>query len=117
MSVTSGSILGDGITPAAADILSSILVTDPLNADLQWSEGSYRGFYTLTITTTTANATYYAMKDVKTQNLAAFASATFIVHAGQSSPWMRLSSWYSSVLQEQTNLVALSLEVKSELAF
>ena len=82
-----------------------------INTDLQWSEGSYRGFFTLEVTPSTVTATYYAMQNVSeypvllmiclrrsrmhadrlhgtmcigTPNLGGFASATFIVHAGQN---------------------------------
>jgi alkaline phosphatase D len=60
--VTSGSSFGTGIQPAAADVISKeVLAT---NTDLQWSEGSFRGFYTLTIDTESVTATYYAMRNV-----------------------------------------------------
>jgi hypothetical protein len=59
--VTSTSSFGSGITPAAADVKSRTLVA--VNADLQWSEGSFRGFFTLTIDSNTLNATYYAMRN------------------------------------------------------
>ena len=62
--VTSTSAFGSGIQPPQADAISEVLVQDPLNADLQWSEGSYRGFFTLELTPQTANATYYAMRNV-----------------------------------------------------
>ncbi|CDO72907.1 hypothetical protein BN946_scf185002.g92 [Trametes cinnabarina] len=78
--VTSTSPFGAGIGPAAADKISQQLVQ--VNTDLQWSEGSYRGFFTLALNTTTAVATYYAMRNVSNPNLDAFASATFVVKAG-----------------------------------
>ena len=59
--VTSTSSFGSGITPAAADVKSATYVKN--NTDLQWSEGSYRGFFTLTLNTTHANATYWAMRN------------------------------------------------------
>ncbi|KAJ3551377.1 hypothetical protein NM688_g4736 [Phlebia brevispora] len=80
--VTSGSSFGTGIAPLAADAISQVLVVDPLNADLQWSEGSYRGFFTLTLDTTTATATYWAMSNISNPNLDAFPSATFVVKTG-----------------------------------
>ncbi|KAI0810902.1 PhoD-like phosphatase-domain-containing protein [Irpex lacteus] len=80
--VTSGSAFGNHIAPQAADVISNTIVADPLNADLQWSEGSYRGFFTLTLNTTHANATYWAMRNTSSANLDAFASATFIVKSG-----------------------------------
>lgn len=60
--VTSGSSFGSGISPQAADVISKTLTA--VNADLQWSEGSYRGFFTLTIDTEHLNATYYAMRNI-----------------------------------------------------
>lgn len=41
---------------------SSIFVRD--NVDLQWSEGFFRGFFTLSVTPKTLNATYFSMNDV-----------------------------------------------------
>ncbi|KAI0664598.1 PhoD-like phosphatase-domain-containing protein [Cubamyces menziesii] len=78
--VTSSSPFGAGIQPVAADKISQVFVQ--INEDLQWSEGSYRGFFTLTLNTTNAVATYYAMRNISTANLDAFASATFVVEAG-----------------------------------
>lgn len=60
--VTSGSAFGTGIQPAAANAISEVYVT--ANDELQWSEGSYRGFFTLTINTSTLTATYYAMENI-----------------------------------------------------
>lgn len=98
--VTSGSSFGSGITPAAADAKSRVLVD--VNADLQWSEGSYRGFFTLTIDSDTLNATYYGMRntsecyppfslhlywaccDLGFANLDGFATAHFVVKNGQN---------------------------------
>ena len=62
--VTSTSAFGAGIAPAAADKISTALVAAPGNEQLQWSEGSYRGFFTLELTPKTVNATYYAMRNV-----------------------------------------------------
>ncbi|KAJ4488125.1 PhoD-like phosphatase-domain-containing protein [Lentinula aciculospora] len=86
--VTSGSSFGTDILPAAADVKSEQYVA--ANLDLQWSEGSYRGFFTLTIDPNTLNATYYAMRNIMTDftlafaNLDGFASANFIVKAGEN---------------------------------
>lgn len=62
--VTSTSSFGAGITPALADVKSRSLLA--ANADLQWSEGSYRGFFVLTIDSETLNATYYGMRNTCT---------------------------------------------------
>ncbi|KAM5534094.1 hypothetical protein V8D89_012275 [Ganoderma adspersum] len=78
--VTSTSSFGAGISPMNADKISTVLVA--ANTDLQWSEGSYRGFFTLTLDPHQANATYWAMRNVSNANLEAFQSATFIVKAG-----------------------------------
>ncbi|KIP09476.1 hypothetical protein PHLGIDRAFT_67463 [Phlebiopsis gigantea 11061_1 CR5-6] len=81
-SVTSGSSFGNGIAPPAADNISRVIVAAELNRDLQWSEGSYRGFFTLTIDTEKVNATYWAMRNTSFANLDAFPSAQFIVEKG-----------------------------------
>ena len=101
--VSSTSTFGAGIAPGPADEISQQYVAG--NTDLQWSEGSYRGFFTLTIDPHQVIATYYAMRNVSeyhdwspcisvkarygllmafpgTPNLEAFASANFIVNAG-----------------------------------
>ncbi|KAF8959022.1 PhoD-like phosphatase-domain-containing protein [Flammula alnicola] len=80
--VTSTSSFGSGITPANADVISNGLVQ--VNTDLQWSEGSYRGFFTLTIDSEHLNATYYAMRNISFANLDGFASAQFQVKAGEN---------------------------------
>ncbi|KIJ34147.1 hypothetical protein M422DRAFT_263800 [Sphaerobolus stellatus SS14] len=82
--VTSGSSFGSGIQPAAADAISKVYVTAKGNEDLQWSEGSYRGFFTLQISTKTLTATYYAMNNVSNPNLDGFASAQFVVNSGEN---------------------------------
>jgi len=78
--VTSTSPFGAGIAPAAADAISRVLVAN--NTDLQWSEGSYRGFFLLNINPHTLTATYFAMKNISNPNLDGFASAQFIVEKG-----------------------------------
>lgn len=60
--VTSTSSFGTGIGPVAADVKSQKYVT--VNPDLQWSEGSYRGFFTLTVQPDSLDAAYWAMSDV-----------------------------------------------------
>ncbi|KAJ7709978.1 PhoD-like phosphatase-domain-containing protein [Mycena rosella] len=80
--VTSPSPFGEGAPPAATDPISSVFVAS--NPDLQWSEGSFRGFFTLTIDSNAVNATYYAMQDISSPNLDGFASATFIVKTGEN---------------------------------
>ncbi|KAJ3906538.1 PhoD-like phosphatase-domain-containing protein [Lentinula edodes] len=80
--VTSGSSFGTDISPAAADVKSQQYVA--ANLDLQWSEGSYRGFFTLVIGPEVLNATYYAMKNITFANLDGFASANFVVKAGEN---------------------------------
>jgi len=72
----------DGITFDAASNLSSMFVRD--NIDLQWSEGFFRGFFTLEISPEAINATYYSMRDVTFRNLDGFAVASFLVKAGDN---------------------------------
>ncbi|KAI0709471.1 PhoD-like phosphatase-domain-containing protein [Earliella scabrosa] len=78
--VTSTSAFGAGIKPEDADRMSQTVVS--VNPDLQWSEASYRGFFTLTLDPHKAVATYYAMRNISNPNLDSFVSATFIVKAG-----------------------------------
>ncbi|KAL4265206.1 PhoD-like phosphatase metallophosphatase domain-containing protein [Pleurotus pulmonarius] len=73
--VTSTSSFRANIAPAAADVISRQLVD--INPDLQWSEGSFRGFFTLTIDPQWLNATYYAMRNITSPNTDGFASAEF----------------------------------------
>ncbi|KAJ7063224.1 PhoD-like phosphatase-domain-containing protein [Mycena amicta] len=80
--VTSPSPFGVGITPAQVNPLSALLLSQ--NTDMQWSEGSFRGFFTLTIDAKKVNATYYAMSDISTSNLNGFASATFLVNVNEN---------------------------------
>ena len=67
--MTSTSPFGAGVIPALADQISELLVQEPLNADLQWSEGSYRGFFTLTLDPHQANGTYWAMRNLREHRL------------------------------------------------
>ena len=60
--MTSSSAFGAGISPENADKQSQVLVG--VNTDLQWSEGSYRGFFTLTLDPHQANGTYWAMRNL-----------------------------------------------------
>ncbi|KAL1744013.1 PhoD-like phosphatase-domain-containing protein [Schizophyllum fasciatum] len=79
--VTSGSSFGS-LAPKDADARSAKLVQS--NAALQWSEGYYRGFFTLTVSPDWMNATYYAMRNISHANLDSFASANFSVKAGDN---------------------------------
>ena len=60
--VSSPTIFPGELPPSGTDQLSQVLVA--INPDLQWSEGSYRGFFTLEVTPQTVNATYFAMRNV-----------------------------------------------------
>ncbi|KAJ8521657.1 hypothetical protein ONZ45_g1680 [Pleurotus djamor] len=80
--VTSGSSFGSGIAPATADTRSRSLVQ--ANTDLQWSEGSFRGFFTLTISPTSLNATYFGMRNISNPNLDGFEMAQFTVLNGEN---------------------------------
>ncbi|KAH9001195.1 PhoD-like phosphatase-domain-containing protein [Lactarius akahatsu] len=78
--VTSTSPFGAGVAPATADAISRVLVAN--NTDLQWSEGSFRGFFLITVSPSTLTATYYAMNNISNPNLDGFASAHFVVEEG-----------------------------------
>ncbi|KAG6856584.1 hypothetical protein H0H87_002790 [Tephrocybe sp. NHM501043] len=80
--VTSTSSFGANISPADADVTSKVYVG--ANPELQWSEGSYRGFFTLTIDSKTLNATFYGMKNTTYSNLDSLQIANFIVKAGEN---------------------------------
>ncbi|KAG6892738.1 hypothetical protein C0993_003118, partial [Termitomyces sp. T159_Od127] len=80
--VTSGSSFGTNISPANADVMSRVFVAN--NAELQWSEGSFRGFFTLTIDPQTLNATFYGMNDISNANLDHLVTANFVVKAGEN---------------------------------
>ncbi|KAG6903200.1 hypothetical protein C0995_002743 [Termitomyces sp. Mi166 len=80
--VTSTSPFGANIAPAAADVESAELVR--INTELQWSEGSFRGFFLLTIDSETLNATYYGMNNITFANLDGFPTAQFNVKNGQN---------------------------------
>lgn len=80
--VSSPSSFGQFIAPGPADKISAELVS--LNPDLQWSEASYRGFFTLEVATNNVTATFYAMRNLNTSNTDGFASAKFVVHSGQN---------------------------------
>lgn len=60
--VTSPSPFGQGILPDPANKLSQDLIN--LNPDLQWSEGSFRGFFTLTVCEYNVTAHYFGMRDL-----------------------------------------------------
>ncbi|KAG5351152.1 hypothetical protein C0989_007722, partial [Termitomyces sp. Mn162] len=62
--VTSPSSFGTNISPTDADVISRGFVAQ--NPELQWSEGSFRGFFTLTVDPETLNATFYGMKNIST---------------------------------------------------
>ncbi|KAI0035945.1 PhoD-like phosphatase-domain-containing protein [Vararia minispora EC-137] len=104
--VTSTSPFGAGISPAAADNISTIIVGE--NPPLQWSEGSYRGFFSLTLNPNTAVATYYAMRNVSFSNTDGFASAVFVVESGANklSRPVAGGNVQAGVLQSQVNSTA-----------
>ncbi|KAG7092318.1 hypothetical protein E1B28_008679 [Marasmius oreades] len=78
--VTSGSSLS-GIQ-STADAMSRQFVDTGANLDLQWSEGFFRGFFTLTIDPHTLKASFYGMKNISFPNLGATLIAEFVVEAG-----------------------------------
>ncbi|ELU41830.1 tho2 protein [Rhizoctonia solani AG-1 IA] len=80
--VSSPSPLGAGVSPLVADGVSKQLVAS--NPDLHWSEGSWRGFFTLSLAPKNLTLCYrfYAMRNLNTTNTEAFVSAEFHVTAG-----------------------------------
>ncbi|KAH0580788.1 hypothetical protein H2248_011946 [Termitomyces sp. 'cryptogamus'] len=80
--VTSPSSFGTNISPTDADVISRGFVAQ--NPELQWSEGSFRGFFTLTVDPETLNATFYGMKNITNPNLDHLEIANFIVRAGEN---------------------------------
>ena len=89
--VTSTSSFGTGISPVDADKISTSLVA--INTDLQGSEGSYRGFFTLTLDPHQANATYWAMRNVSEYH-------SFFFLFGQLAPCGRPSDQYSAQVSQ-----------------
>ena len=51
-----------GNSAQEADFISSELIG--INPDLQWSEGFYRGFFTLEVSPSEVKAQYFAMNDL-----------------------------------------------------
>ncbi|KAG7452581.1 uncharacterized protein BT62DRAFT_879359 [Guyanagaster necrorhizus] len=79
--VTSPSSFGPISQPETVIVSQAFVAA---NADLQWSEGFYRGFFSLKVDPSQLNATFYAMNDIASANLKGFATAEFIVKAGES---------------------------------
>ncbi|KAK7043607.1 hypothetical protein VNI00_008218 [Paramarasmius palmivorus] len=73
---------GTSMSPGAADAISQKLVDSNTNLNLQWSEGHYRGFFTISVNSRHVNATFYAMKNHTIPNAENFVIAQFIVEAG-----------------------------------
>ncbi|KZV99770.1 hypothetical protein EXIGLDRAFT_762419 [Exidia glandulosa HHB12029] len=80
--VTSSSSFGSNIAPAAANVKSAALLA--ANPELQWSEGSFRGFFVLSVGADSLNATYYAMNNIRIESADGFASANFTVLPGEN---------------------------------
>ncbi|KAF8078013.1 PhoD-like phosphatase-domain-containing protein [Lyophyllum atratum] len=80
--VSSTSAFGAGISPANADAKSRVFVD--VNKELQWSEGSYRGFFVLSVDSENLNATYYGMRNTSYANLDGFPTAKFVVKNGEN---------------------------------
>ncbi|KAF9500934.1 hypothetical protein BDN71DRAFT_1380970 [Pleurotus eryngii] len=78
--VTSTSTFGADTNQSTAEGLSRQLVQ--ANPDLQWSEGFFRGFYTLTVDVHQIKADFFAMRNITIPNLEAFVSASFVVENG-----------------------------------
>ncbi|KAH8832807.1 PhoD-like phosphatase-domain-containing protein [Flagelloscypha sp. PMI_526] len=78
--VSSSSHIGEDVTPEEGNILLRVFIAG--SEDLQWSELTYRGFYSFTVDANYLNTTFYALRDIKSNNLNAFISANFTVKAG-----------------------------------
>uniref|UniRef100_A0A0W0FWN5 PhoD-like phosphatase metallophosphatase domain-containing protein n=1 Tax=Moniliophthora roreri TaxID=221103 RepID=A0A0W0FWN5_MONRR len=78
-SVTSG--WETKMTPAEADTKSAEYVNSSMNLNLQWSEGHYRGFFTLAVDAQRVYTTFYSMKNHIIPNLEGFMIPDFIVEA------------------------------------
>jgi PhoD-like phosphatase len=123
--VTSSSSFGNNITPTAADAISRVLVAN--NTDLQWSEGSYRGFFLLDVSPSILTATYFAMRNISelsilpcglayqskssylgSPNLDGFASAHFVVERGEFRLTCFLIICASCSAQAQIDCLVLS---------
>ncbi|KZW01038.1 hypothetical protein EXIGLDRAFT_603419 [Exidia glandulosa HHB12029] len=82
--VSSPSAFGTSITPSAANIISQELLA--LNPELMWSEGSFRGFFVLSITAEKMESSFYALSpgDLREYRFKGFVSAKFTVLPGQN---------------------------------
>ncbi|ESK92088.1 alkaline phosphatase [Moniliophthora roreri MCA 2997] len=65
----------------AADTKSAEYVNSSMNLNLQWSEGHYRGFFTLAVDAQRVYTTFYSMKNHIIPNLEGFMIPDFIVEA------------------------------------
>ncbi|XP_006457006.1 hypothetical protein AGABI2DRAFT_154430 [Agaricus bisporus var. bisporus H97] len=77
---TSGSFV-PGTVQSAANVSAGFVGE---NIDLQWSEGFFRGFFSLDVTPEHLSATYYSMRNVTFRNSDGFVSAKFSVKAGDN---------------------------------
>ncbi|KAF2463085.1 uncharacterized protein BDR25DRAFT_329916 [Lindgomyces ingoldianus] len=73
---------GGGGTIASANKKSTGLIRD--NKELQWSEGYYRGYYELHISSSSLTANYYGCPTVATRNPFEISLANFTVKAGDN---------------------------------
>lgn len=79
--VSSNSPFGASSTIAEANNQSTLLVRD--NAELQWQEGYYRGYYELRISGEEVNASYFGLPDLRSRNGLEISLANFTVKDGE----------------------------------
>ena len=81
--VSSPSPLGQNISISGANNKSDYLVAD--NAELQWQEGYYRGYFELQISKDFVNASYFGMPTIVTRNAFEIPLANFSVASGANA--------------------------------
>lgn len=79
--VSSNSPFGANSTISDANNQSSLLVRD--NAELQWQEGYYRGYYELRLSGDEVNASYFGLPDLRSRNGLEISLANFTVKDGE----------------------------------
>lgn len=80
LAVTSNSPFGANASLAQANNQSSLLIRD--NAELQWQEGYYRGYYELQLSPEAVRASYFGLPNVRTRNGYEISLANFTVENG-----------------------------------
>ncbi|KAF7760933.1 hypothetical protein Agabi119p4_10342 [Agaricus bisporus var. burnettii] len=101
---TSGSFV-PGTVQSAANVSAGFVGE---NIDLQWSEGFFRGFFSLDVTPEHLSATYYSMRNVTFRNSDGFVSAKFSVKAGDN----HLTRPVADGVLEKQNAFSMPLELE-----